>query len=182
MTSDVPFACNQVGALAEQLHRRAPPDRRSCHIHPRMKIIPDSPLGRWHRPPGNAAAVFNLPVILLQMRRTLAVVVLLAAMLWQTLAIGEAGAPRAHSDDRAHAALHWQDIGHHHHDGGYHLDDSDESAQHLVADGALTFLALWSDALPLADDSRPLPPVPSAEAAIPEPNPERIKRPPRLAI
>ncbi|WP_367180951.1 hypothetical protein [uncultured Piscinibacter sp.] len=45
--------------------------------------------------------------------------------------------------DTEHAALHWQQAGHHHHeDGSYHLDDSNESDQHVIADHVSASAAL----------------------------------------
>lgn len=57
------------------------------------------------------------------------------AMLWQSVAMGRVGSTVNVLADLEHAALHWQAEGHHHHeDGSYHLDDSNESVQHVVTD------------------------------------------------
>ena len=114
------------------------------------------------------------------MRRTLSVFVLLAVMLWQTMALGEQGALRKHSDEQAHAALHWQQTEYHHHDDGtVVLDSSAESLQHLLGDGAVSFLAVLSSGPSVSDKFRPPPPLQSATPAIPDPSPARLKRPPR---
>jgi hypothetical protein len=80
----------------------------------------------------------------------------------------------------AHAALHWQDKGHHHHeDGSYHLDESPESVQHVVSDHFSATLALLMTA------AHDFPSLVSAapgglnKAAIPDPDPEGLLRPPR---
>ena len=106
---------------------------------------------------------------------------LLAVLIWQTVSVAEQGPLRNHSEEQAHALLHLQETGHHHHDdGSLQMDDSAESVLHLAADAALSFVALWSSASTLVDSFRPPQPAFSAAAGIPDPNPERIKRPPRL--
>jgi hypothetical protein len=81
----------------------------------------------------------------------------------------------------AHALMHWQNTGHHHHDdGSVHQDHSDESGSHVQADGALGAFAL-----PAADsvlafhgfESSAAPAVVQARAA---PFLEGPTRPPRL--
>lgn len=68
-------------------------------------------------------------------KRTGILVVMLIAMLWQSLALARAGSTLNAFADAQHAVLHGQQEGHHHHDdGSYHLDDSDESTRHLMAD------------------------------------------------
>lgn len=63
--------------------------------------------------------------------------VLLLAVLWQSVAIVRAGAPVDVLGDPAHAALHLQQKSHHHHhDGTFHLDDSEESVRHVLSDNA----------------------------------------------
>lgn len=114
------------------------------------------------------------------MRRSLYVFVLLAVMLWQTMALGEQGALLKHSDEQAHAALHWQQTEHHHHDDGtVVLDGTAESVQHLLADGAVNFFAIFPSGQSLSDGFRPPPPLLSAAPAIPDPTPARLRRPPR---
>jgi hypothetical protein len=67
--------------------------------------------------------------------RAAVLVVMLFAMLWQSMALARVGSSVNVLADPDHAALHWQEEGHHHNeDGSYHLDDSHESAQHLADD------------------------------------------------
>lgn len=69
------------------------------------------------------------------MRRSGFIVVLLFAMLCQSLALARTGSMLGAVADLPHFELHWQDEGHHHHEGGSnHFDDSAESVQHLVSD------------------------------------------------
>lgn len=69
------------------------------------------------------------------MRRRAVVFFMLIAMIWQTVALARPGPAVDVFADREHAALHWQGDGHHHHgDGSYHLDDSNESVQHVLSD------------------------------------------------
>ena len=115
------------------------------------------------------------------MRRLLSALLLLAVLAWQTVSVAEQGPLRKHSEEQAHAQLHLQQTGHHHHDdGSLQLDDSAESIKHLAADAALSFVALWSTAPSPVASFRPPQPASSAAVGIPDPNPERIKRPPRL--
>jgi hypothetical protein len=47
--------------------------------------------------------------------------------------------------DSAHTMLHMQDSGHHHHeDGSFHADDSDESVLHLLADQGISAAVIFS--------------------------------------
>jgi hypothetical protein len=89
------------------------------------------------------------------MRRA-AVMFILLTLLWQSAMSFQVGAGRQLLGDLQHAALHWIDEGHHHHDdGSYHVDESDESIAHLLSDHAGATAAL----LPHADTS-----IPAAEA------------------
>jgi hypothetical protein len=114
------------------------------------------------------------------MRRTAVLVFLLLAMLWQSAAYARAGSTVSVLADPDHAALHWLEKGHHHHDdGSYHLDDSKASAQHLLCDHVTATSAL------LLAASRDFPPLGSAaptgrhERRVPDPPLEGLLRPPR---
>lgn len=105
---------------------------------------------------------------------------MLFAMLWQSVALGRAGSTVNALADMAHAALHWQEQGHHHHeDGSYHLDDSPESVQHVINDHPSATVALLVTAL------HDFPPLASAapgglnKSLLPDPDPEGLLRPPR---
>lgn len=83
------------------------------------------------------AHAYNPPML----RRTLALLLILATW-WSTGAQAAGGFALGAVDE--HAVLHWSGTGHHHHDHdhdhdgadevNYHVDDSSESAQHLMAD------------------------------------------------
>jgi hypothetical protein len=114
------------------------------------------------------------------MRRSAVIVVMLFAMVWQTVALARAGSTVNALADMAHAALHWQEEGHHHHeDGSYHLDDSRESAQHVLSDQVNATAAL------IVSSSHDLPSLGSVapdglhEASVPDPALEGLLRPPR---
>jgi hypothetical protein len=67
--------------------------------------------------------------------RRLTILVVLLAMLWQSVALARVSSTVNLMADLEHAALHWQDESHHHHeDGTYHLDSSQESMQHMLSD------------------------------------------------
>jgi hypothetical protein len=115
------------------------------------------------------------------MRRIPVLLAVLFAMLWQSVGVARAGSTMNELADREHAALHWQEEGHHHHeDGSYHLDDSNESVQHVMTDHLTASLAL------AASSSHDFPPLGSAapgglrQAAVPEPDIEGPLRPPRF--
>jgi hypothetical protein len=77
------------------------------------------------------------------MRRSLVVFVVLAAMLWQSVAMARPGSTVNVLADLEHAALHWQEEGHHHHDdGSVHVDDSQASKFHVLADHLTSATAL----------------------------------------
>lgn len=114
------------------------------------------------------------------MRRVPVLLVMLFALFWQSVALTRIGSTVTALADREHAALHWQEEGHHHHDdGSYHLDDSTESAQHMVADHLSALLAM------AAPSSHDFPPLGSADPAgrhvtpVPDPTLDGLLRPPR---
>jgi len=114
------------------------------------------------------------------MPRRLILIVMLFAMLWQSVALARPGSTVNALADTAHTALHWQEEGHHHHeDGSYHLDDSPESAQHIASDHVSASAAL------LVSASRDFPPQSSAlpgglhKAPVPDPDLKGLLRPPQ---
>lgn len=115
------------------------------------------------------------------MRKSALVFFMLFAMLWQPVAMARMGSTVNLLADPEHAALHWQGPGHHHHeDGSYHLDDSNGSAQHVVADHLSASVDM---AAPASDD---VPPqgstVPGGlrTTVVPNPTLDGLLRPPRL--
>jgi hypothetical protein len=102
-------------------------------------------------------------------------------MLWQSVALARVGSTVNALVDMQHTALHWQDEGHHHHeDGSYHLDDSPESAQHVIGDHMSASAAL------LVSASQDFPRLGSAApgglqpASVSDPALEGLLRPPRF--
>ena len=85
-----------------------------------------------------------------RMRRPFVLVVLLFAMLWQSVALARIGSSVNALADLEHAALHLQQAAHHHHeDGSYHLDESYESTQHLLTDHLSMTIELLISSCPL---------------------------------
>lgn len=116
------------------------------------------------------------------MRRSAVVLLMLFAMLWQSVAMARVGSTVNVLADGGHAALHWQDVGHHHlDDGSLHVDDSSESVQHVVGDHVSAPAAL------LTPSACSFPPLGSAGphgllgAIAPHPFLEGPLRPPRPA-
>lgn len=114
------------------------------------------------------------------MQRYAVLLVVLFAMLWQSLAMARVGSTVNALADLEHAALHWQEEAHHHHeDGTYHPDDSAESMQHVIADHPS---ASWAMAAPASQDFPRLgstAPGGRHAAAAPNPTLEGLLRPPR---
>lgn len=114
------------------------------------------------------------------MRRSAILLVMLFAMLWQSVTMARPGSTVNALADLEHATLHWQGEAHHHHeDGSYHLDDSNESMQHVVTDHLSASLAL------AATTSHDFPPLGSAAPSdlhgtlVPDPALDGVFRPPR---
>lgn len=116
------------------------------------------------------------------MRRKFILVLMLLSMFWQTFAIGGQATAFADSHEVAHAMLHSFSEAHHHHDDGSVVqDDSDESTQHVVADGCLSSPFLWAEtsfSLASIDSARP---VMADSGYMPSPPLDGLRRPPRLA-
>lgn len=115
------------------------------------------------------------------MKRATTVVLLLIAMLWQSVAMARVGSTVNPVSDLAHAVMHWQDEGHHHHDDGtYHVDESSESVQHLITDHSCTSVALLPDMPAEMPDMGSALPRTRCESAGPNPFLAGPLRPPRL--
>ena len=115
------------------------------------------------------------------MRRSAILLVMLFAMLWQSVAMARIGSTVNPLADLEHATLHWQGVAHHHHeDGSYHQDDSKESVQHVVTDHLNASLALtaasWHDFTPLGSVA----PDGLRERLVPNPPLDGLLRPPRF--
>ncbi len=114
------------------------------------------------------------------MSRSVVLLLLLFAMVWQTVALARAGSTVNALADTEHTALHWQEAGHHHHqDGSYHLDDSPESAQHLVSDHVSATAVLLLSTAHVFPHLGSAAPGGLHKAPVPGPDPEGLLRPPR---
>jgi hypothetical protein len=114
-------------------------------------------------------------------RKAFTVIVLVLSLLHHGLAMAGNGVLYHAAAGLAHALLHWEKAGHHHHDdGAVHEDHSDESRNHVVADGALGVVGLAAVHPLLAAYPLDYSPVAIAVAARAAPFLEGPTRPPRL--
>ncbi len=115
------------------------------------------------------------------MRRSTVVLALVLAMLWQSVALARPGSTVNVLSDLAHAALHWQQEGHHHHDdGSFHLDDSPASAFHLLSDHLTFTTALLPAVAHHVPHSGSVPPGGLQGVRVPDPVLDGLLRPPRV--
>ncbi len=115
------------------------------------------------------------------MCRRLALLLLLTFACWQTLAIGGYAQALSGVEQGAHVVLHWQEQPHHHHDdGSVSQDDSDESIQHVVADGCPGGAAVLPASVVLFIPTAVERPFSGGGPAPPWPYLDGLKRPPRL--
>ena len=69
------------------------------------------------------------------MRKVPAVFLLVISLLWHSFATAADGFVRGHGDTMEHVVLHLEKEPHHHHDDGtFHEDGTDESLKHVYAD------------------------------------------------
>jgi hypothetical protein len=114
------------------------------------------------------------------MRCAATVFAMLLALLWQTSAFAWFGNPQKALADLEHAALHWAAEGHHHHDdGSYHVDESEESAVHVIGDHAGAPVVLPSAAPPALSRPDTAAFAPADMEAGPSPCLDGPLRPPR---
>ena len=116
------------------------------------------------------------------MFRKLALTLLLLVMAFQAVASPLFSSSRDNLADLEHAVMHWQQEGHHHHDSGdYHVDDSDESTRHLMADHAGASAMLPATDLRFFRQDTGTHALLSARTS-PHPYLEGLLRPPRPAV
>jgi hypothetical protein len=114
------------------------------------------------------------------MQRSAVLLVMLLAMLWQSVAMARGGSTVNVLADVQHAALHWQGASHQHHDdGSYHLDDSNESKQHVLSDHVNATTALLLTACHAFPPAGSVAPGGRLESAAPDPSLDDLLRPPR---
>jgi hypothetical protein len=115
------------------------------------------------------------------MRRGLVLVLLVISAFWQVVAIAGQATAFGTTEETSHALLHWQEEKHHHHeDGTVTQDDSDESLQHVAADGCLSVHAIWTTLSLTFAPTQGFHPSMAIEVAVPAPPPDGLRRPPRL--
>ena len=115
------------------------------------------------------------------MRRAAVIILVLFGMLWQSMALARVGSPVNPLADLPHAVMHWQGESHHHHeDGSYHLDDSKESVQHMVADHLGASLVMAAPSLFELPRLRSAAPAGLHATPAPSPTLDGLLRPPRL--
>lgn len=116
-------------------HINASPSTRSGvkHAHPQ----------RWGYLNVSSVVPKTLRYTKTTMRRSAVLLVMMFAMLWQSMALARPGSTVNVMADLEHAALHWQGEAHHHHeDGSFHLDDSPSSTFHVLSDHLTVTTAL----------------------------------------
>ncbi len=135
---------------------------------------------RWGELTGSSVFPKTLRYTEEAMRRSAVLLVMLFAMLWQSMALARPGSTVNVMADFEHAALHWQGEGHHHHeDGSFHQDDSQASTFHVLSDHLTVTTALLPTSL------HHLPPSDAArsgvlhDARVPDPFLDGPLRPPR---
>jgi hypothetical protein len=106
---------------------------------------------------------------------------LLLSLFWQSVVFAGSLWVPERMEDRAHAALHWEQEAHHHHDdGSYHVEDSSEALAHVQFDGALQLTALLGGTLCPPALPTGSAPADTCELHLPAPPPDGLRRPPRL--
>lgn len=115
------------------------------------------------------------------MPRTIALALAVLALLWQGLAGASMQGWAAVAADARHAALHWHDVAHHHHDdGSYTEDDSVDSVLHVALDGGLqAALVVAMPALSVAVATHVAPAY--RQSRLPAPVLDPFQRPPRMS-
>lgn len=116
------------------------------------------------------------------MHRKLTVALLLVVMVFQAVTITLFSSSRDNLVDLTHAAMHWQQEGHHHHGSGdYHVDDSEESTRHLMADHSGATAVLPATGLQFSRQDSGGHTILSVRSN-PQPYLEGLLRPPRPAV
>ena len=115
------------------------------------------------------------------MRKWLVPVLMTVSLVWQSLAMAQVGSALPTAAELMHSVLHWEAEGHHHHeDGSWHLDDSAESAQHVMCDHLSNPVALLQSAVRTATQGGQVTPQAHLLMGLPAPHLKGLLRPPRL--
>jgi hypothetical protein len=116
------------------------------------------------------------------MRRSFLTLLVVASILFQSMASAGQGLVEHISQGLDHAVMHWEKTAHHHHDDdSFHQDQSDQSSRHLQADNALTVVALPSFAFQETRVAVPILVNASTASVTPAPVLDGPTRPPRIA-
>jgi hypothetical protein len=114
------------------------------------------------------------------MRRSLGLLLLLVSFFWQSAALAGGRWMPELAQDPEHAALHWQDSAHHHHDdGSYHVEDSGDAFAHVQFDAASGGAALLPSAVIAPGAVARGSPAFSYLLILPSPPADSLRRPPR---
>ena len=116
------------------------------------------------------------------MRKAPIIFLLVISLVWHSFATANVSAAYEHGEGAAHAAMHLHNEPHHHHDDGtFQQDGSEESVQHVYADGFANGAGVMPAFAALFDDLRAGAQFSNAATAQPPPVLEGPRRPPRLA-
>ena len=114
------------------------------------------------------------------MSRSLRALILLAVLLWQSMAMLSSMTVAQRAGEMEHLAVHSQDTSHHHHhaDHALHMDDDDGLVQHLHADSGTHATGLLTSLQPAVAISWSLSPVEASHVIWRSPTLEGPLRPP----
>ncbi len=115
------------------------------------------------------------------MSRSLRALILLTALLWQSMAMFGSVTVAQRAGELEHMAVHFQDAQHHHHaDQALHMDDDNGGGgvQHLHADAGTNTAGLLTTALPVLARIRSMSPLETIHAIWLSPTLEGPLRPP----
>jgi hypothetical protein len=114
-----------------------------------------------------------------RMSRSLRAFILLAVLLWQSMAMVGSMTVAQRASELEHLAVHSQDANHHHHaDHALHMDDDDGLVQHLHADSGTNATGLLTSLQLSLAHSRSMSPLEASLAIWRSPTLEGPLRPP----
>lgn len=107
---------------------------------------------------------------------------MLFVMLWQSVSMARVGVTLNPQSDLAHLTLHLQGESHHHHaDGSYHLDDSNESKHHMLTDHQGASMVMEASSAHGVPSLGAAAPGGLHDTVAPDPTLDGLLRPPRLS-
>ena len=121
----------------------------------------------------------EMPLKFSPMSRSLRAFILLAVLLWQSMAMLGQVTVAQRAGELEHLAVHSQDANHHHHaDHALHMDDEDGLVQHLHADSGTNATGLLNSLQPSLAHSRSMSPLEASHVIWRSPTLEGPLRPP----